>query len=100
MSKNIKRCIYQHNKVRKFKKKEKKFSYYLVFVTQMTLDLFISALFTLISIYTWDLERVLNRGEIVNGINSLNYRKKKLQERKTYSLIKHQLSKSIIISST
>ena len=62
----------------KAKKKEKMFSYYLVFVTQMTLDLFISALFTLISIYTWDLERVLNRGEIVNGINSLNYRKKKI----------------------
>ena len=43
----------------------------------MTLNLFISALFTLISIYTWDLERVLKREEIVSGINSLNYRKKK-----------------------
>ena len=46
-------------------------------------------------------ERVLKRAEIVNGINSLNYRKKKkLQERKTYSLVKHQLSKGIIISTT
>ena len=86
MSKKIKRWIYQHSKERKLKKK-KECNYYLVSLTQMTLNLFIYALFNLISIYTWDLERVLKREEIVSGINSLNYRKKK----KNYRSGKHTL---------
>lgn len=63
---------------------------------------FVSFCFIYLNIDTYrDLERVLKRAEMINGINPLNYKKKKkLQERKMYCLVKHQLSKGIIVSST
>lgn len=72
--------------------------YYLELVTLRTPDLFLSALFTLISDTRRDVERVLRRAEIINGINSLSY-EERLQELKMHCLDKHQLSKDMIIVS-
>lgn len=60
--------------------------------------MFLSALFTLISDTRRDVERVLRRAEIINGINSLSY-EERLQELKMHCLDKHQLSKDMIIVS-
>lgn len=60
--------------------------------------MFLSALFTLISDTHGDLERVLRRAEIINGINSLSY-EERLQGLKMHCLVKHQLSKDMIIVS-
>lgn len=63
----------------------------------MTPDLFLSALFTVILNTHRDLERILRRAEMINGISSLNY-EERLQELKMYCFVKHQLPKDIINS--
>lgn len=60
--------------------------------------MFLCAVFTLIWDIHRDLERVLRRAEIINGINSLSY-EERLQELKMHCLVKHQLSKDMIIVS-
>lgn len=67
-------------------------------MTLRTPDLFLSALFTLISDLHRDLEGALRRAEIINGISSLSY-EERLQELRMHCLVKHQLSKDTVIVS-
>lgn len=60
--------------------------------------MFPSALFTLISDTRRDLQRVLRRAEIINGMDSLSY-EERLQELKMHCLDKYQLSKDMVIVS-